>query len=86
MVPYSLGDHDQDAETLRSLLAKLTDAVTTDQDPFQLIQKAVRGSQLAEAGEALSLKPGVMGISVDLRSVWQAMKKYLRDEARVHKS
>jgi hypothetical protein len=78
---FHFGRGEQDAAKFRSLLQKIAEAVTDgSKDPFKIVEKALQLEQLSSASKSIQLKPGVFGISIDLRSAWDALKSYLRSE------
>lgn len=71
---------DGDAALFRSLLQKLVDALPDENsDPFELISAAMREREVQEAVEMIELKPGVFGLSIDLKHGWKYLKKFLRE-------
>lgn len=80
-VVIHLEPSNQGATQLRSVLKLITDAVKTPySNPITVVQQALRKARLLEAGKAVSLKPGAFGIDVDLRLVWDGLKKALQAE------
>lgn len=77
-----LSSESGEAAKLRSLLDKITSALGENDDIFALIDKAVRASDASAVYDAVTLRPGFMGVSVDLRSAWKSMKTYLRNHAK----
>jgi hypothetical protein len=69
----------QDAEKFRSLLEKVCDAIATeDRNPFDIVRRSLRNAVIKDASKTVQLKPGIFGISIDLRTAWSSMKDYLR--------
>lgn len=87
-VLFHFGRHsDQDPGQFRSLLHEVSDAVASDDgNPFSLVRQALRNQQILAASEAIELRPGVFGISVDLRVAWEALKDYLRSHRASHET
>jgi hypothetical protein len=80
-VLFHFGRGEQDAAKFRSLLEKVTEAVTGgSKDPFEIVRKALQLEEVRSASESIELKPGIFGISIDLRKGWDALKSYLRTE------
>lgn len=81
-VLFHFGRHsDQDAGQFRSLLQKISDAVASqDGNPFELVREALRRQRIRAASKAIELRPGVFGISIDLRLAWSALKEFLRSK------
>jgi len=75
-----LDGEEGDAELFRSLLQKLVEALPNlNSDPFKLISDAIREHEVAEATQMIELKPGVFGVSIDLKLAWKSLKKFLRE-------
>ena len=76
-----LNDGDEgDAALFRSLMQKLVDALPDEgSDPFKLISEALRQREVQDAAEMIELKPGVFGVSIDLKRAWKSLKTFLRE-------
>jgi hypothetical protein len=80
-VLFHFGRDVQDAAKFRSLLQKVSDAVATEgSDPFEIVRNALRNAAIAAASQSVQLKPGVFGVSIDLRAAWSTLKDYLRSQ------
>lgn len=76
---FDRADDPSYASKLRSLLKQLSDAVaSTDMDAFAIIGQAIRSEAIAKASNSFKLEPGAFGVSIDLRSGFDALKQYLR--------
>lgn len=70
-----------DASQFRSLLQKLVQALPDkESDPFRIIREAQKQLDIAEATEMFELKPGILGMSIDLKHAWKSLKTYLREK------
>jgi hypothetical protein len=68
-----------DASQLRSLFEKIAAAVQDDKiDPFDVAREAINSATLKGTSEIFSLKPGVFGMSVDLRAAGKKLKNLYR--------
>lgn len=71
---------DGDAQLLRSLLQKLVAALPDENsDPFEIISQSLRDENVRNASEMIELKPGVFGVSIDLKRGWKSLKQFLRE-------
>lgn len=72
----------QEPSKFRSLMEKVVEAVDDEtKSPFQVVQMAIRDGHLEDAYGSVELKPGVWGVSVDLRKAWKSFKDFLRSSA-----
>jgi hypothetical protein len=62
-----------------ALLGRLAAAINDGADPFELLAAAMREASIAKLADAIELKPGVFGLSVDLRHVWGTLRRILKD-------
>lgn len=68
-----------DASQLRSLFEKIAAAVQNDNvDPFDVALEAIRNATLKGTSEVFSLKPGMFGMSIDLRAAGKKLKSLYR--------
>lgn len=85
-VLFHFGGDVHDVGKFRSLLQKITGALADeDSDPFQVIRTALRNETIAAASQSFQLRPGVFGISIDIRTAWTALKQYLRSQKLQHR-
>lgn len=73
-----------DAAQLRALFQQISDAVRDhDVDPFDVALGVIRKAKLAHGGEVFGLKPGMFGVSVDLRALGRKLKGVYRHPSGV---
>jgi hypothetical protein len=68
-----------DAAQLRALFQQISTAVQEHAvDPFDVALSAIRNATLKQGGEVFALRPGMFGVSVDLRAVGRKLKGMYR--------
>ena len=79
-IVFHLDDDESSAGKFRSLMQKLIEALPDQQaDPFKVIRDAQREEEISKAANMIELKPGLFGISIDLKNGWKSLKTYLRE-------
>ena len=70
---------DSDKAQLRALLKHIAEAVLNYEiDPFEIALEAVRRQSLKRGSEIFNLRPGMFGISIDLRALGHKLKELYR--------
>ena len=70
---------DSDSAQLRALLKQIAEAVLNHEvDPFDIALGAVKRLTMKHGSEVFNLKPGMFGVSVDLRALGRKLKEVYR--------
>ncbi|MDD5631366.1 MAG: hypothetical protein PHI13_04975 [Methylococcales bacterium] len=70
---------ESDPSQLRALLQQISEAVlNNDVDPFGIALSAVKGLTFKQGSEIFNIKPGIFGVSIDLRALGRRIKELYR--------